>query len=286
MQNRKLGTVMCDAGTFKSDAAINIKNNVVFIDNASLIYAEIHTEFGSNFLEIDNKGEKTLIMRGNKISGLSKDALIKFDNSIMNHLVLPRNPENNEITIPGLLSTNQNNQAMHSFFNRKPSPPALTSDEKNLLKAAFDGEWKDIKELGKTPINLNVMSPEGYTPLYIASQNGHIRAVAELLRLGADVNLTDKDGTSAVWIASHQGYEHIVELLARHHADLNLPSNKATPLEIAIVKSHAKVIHILSHFININDPIKGVSPIYYAIHYDCQNGLEKNNKKEKNDIIY
>jgi ankyrin repeat protein len=56
----------------------------------------------------------------------------------------------------------------------------------------------------------------GATPLYIASQNGHVPVVQALLQGGADVNKARDDGVTPVSAASAKGHTAIVRLLERN----------------------------------------------------------------------
>jgi ankyrin repeat protein len=53
----------------------------------------------------------------------------------------------------------------------------------------------------------------GYTPLYIASQEGHLKVVRELLSRGANPRLVTNSGSTALSIATRNGHAAIVQLL-------------------------------------------------------------------------
>ena len=87
----------------------------------------------------------------------------------------------------------------------------------------------------------------GATPLYIASQEGHLNVVEALLRAGALPNKArTSDGNTPLYIASHGGHLNVVEALLRAGALPNsAPNNGVTPLLIAAHQGHLKIIDIL-----------------------------------------
>ena len=54
---------------------------------------------------------------------------------------------------------------------------------------------------------------DGWTPLYVASQNGHVEVVRALVEGGADINKVDNDGDAPLQIASRKEHPEIIRLL-------------------------------------------------------------------------
>ncbi len=75
-----------------------------------------------------------------------------------------------------------------------------------LHTAAFKGHLDIVDAILKTPAGLLHQNTKGmkgeYTPIYVASQNGHIEVVKRLLAAGADPNLKNNVGFTALDIAS------------------------------------------------------------------------------------
>ncbi|KDO29922.1 hypothetical protein SPRG_05111, partial [Saprolegnia parasitica CBS 223.65] len=61
----------------------------------------------------------------------------------------------------------------------------------------------------------------GWTPLYIASENGHEAVVGFLLGAQANANQGDYYGTTPLHIAAQNGHETVVQLLLGAGADVN-----------------------------------------------------------------
>ena len=72
-------------------------------------------------------------------------------------------------------------------------------------------------------INMGDFSDTGWTPLHIACQEGHTEVVKLLLRNSKiDVNIGDSDGWTALYSATYEEYPDIVKLLVEHpHTDVN-----------------------------------------------------------------
>ena len=61
-------------------------------------------------------------------------------------------------------------------------------------------------------------TPEGYTPLSLATSAGHHVAIMLLLREGANPNKHDRAGVTALMLAAMHGYGAIIDLLLLHGA--------------------------------------------------------------------
>ena len=95
--------------------------------------------------------------------------------------------------------------------------------------------------------DVNQAENNGATPLFIASQEGHVDVVRQLLlREDADVNLAENNGATPLYIASQEGHVDVVRQLLAASADVNQASNSgATPLGIARLSGHGEVVKLL-----------------------------------------
>ncbi len=70
-----------------------------------------------------------------------------------------------------------------------------------------------VRELLARGAAVNTADNDGATPLYIASQKGHLEVVRELLARGANPGLATNRGSTALSIATAKGHAAIVQLL-------------------------------------------------------------------------
>jgi len=75
-----------------------------------------------------------------------------------------------------------------------------------------------VRETLKLFANVNTSDKDGWTPLYIASEKGHIEVVSELLNHGANVNTAAKVGWTTLYIAGQNGHIEVVRELLNNVA--------------------------------------------------------------------
>ena len=125
------------------------------------------------------------------------------------------------------------------------------SREKQLFNAAFDGDLAKVRLLCNGPaLNINWQNKEGYTPLFVACQEGQAKVVRQLLSLrGIDPLRPQHDGATPLFIACQKGHKEVaLLLLADLRIDLNKPTNDAaTPLYVASQNGHLGIVqHLLA----------------------------------------
>jgi ankyrin repeat protein len=70
--------------------------------------------------------------------------------------------------------------------------------------------------------NLHSIDSNGWTPLHVASHNGHLGVVKLLLKRGADVNVLNKANETADKLASENGQAEVARLIAEYKADADI----------------------------------------------------------------
>ena len=82
----------------------------------------------------------------------------------------------------------------------------------------------------------------GYSPLSIAAQKGHLDVVQCLLEQGADKDKAIHEGGSPLYIAASEGHLGVVQCLLEQGADKDKATNDgASPLIIAAQQGHLGV---------------------------------------------
>ena len=122
-----------------------------------------------------------------------------------------------------------------------------------------------------TTTTINKENIWGKTPLFLATQSGHIKVVEALLLAGADVNQCADDGTSPLAIAAESGRLDIVNLLLTHQAiiDKANKSNGETPLIYAISSGQPEVVKaLLAAGADVNQcTLNGETPLMIALKF-------------------
>jgi ankyrin repeat protein len=114
--------------------------------------------------------------------------------------------------------------------------------------AAMNGDTELAQMLIVAGANVKATTRLGtYTPLYLASQQGHGGVIAALLKAGGDVKAGTPNGTSPLMVAAASGEVAAVRVLIDHGADVNAKDGvrAQTPLMYAAASNRAAVIELL-----------------------------------------
>ena len=117
-----------------------------------------------------------------------------------------------------------------------------------LLIAAQQGHLEVVRcliEEGK--VNVNQALTTGETPLHVAVQNSHEAVVKLLIESGAVVNQQANNGWTPLLIAAQQGHTEVVRLLIEvGKADVDKANNIGnTALHIAAQNGHLEIVELL-----------------------------------------
>src|SRR3990167_3922942 len=122
----------------------------------------------------------------------------------------------------------------------------------SLFRASVSGNLVRVRELliGMSDgVDYNIVDGDGRTPLWLASERGHLEVVRELLRAGADPNIADKNNKTPLYWASCHGYLDVVKKLLLAGADPTIPDKHGrTPLYWAIDEEHLDVVKELENY--------------------------------------
>lgn len=103
-----------------------------------------------------------------------------------------------------------------------------------------------FKQMIPTTKKVNLIGPQGITPLYIACEAGDEAEVKALLAKKVDINHQLDNGVTALYIAAQNGYVNIVRMLLAHYANPNIQAKDLiTPLKAAAEKGHEDVVSLL-----------------------------------------
>ena len=170
---------------------------------------------------------------------------------------------------------------------RRRNRPVQKGGNKDLSSAVKDGSLETVNELIAEGADVNQVNTNGVTPLWIASDIGHVEVAKALLGAGADVNKAKtRTGSTPLYLASQNGHVEVVEALIKAGANVNQETtNDGTPpLWIASQNGHLEVVKALIHAgANVNQATTDdVTPLMISTAMII--GPER---KEKNlDVIY
>ena len=103
----------------------------------------------------------------------------------------------------------------------------------NLLLEKYEGDAND-------------MSTSGFTPLIVASANGHLKVVKQLIKYNAEVNAVHPEGVNALMYAAAGGHIEVVEYLIQNGADINkLHAHGGSALMEACTSGNIAVVEVL-----------------------------------------
>ena len=124
---------------------------------------------------------------------------------------------------------------------------ALTPAENALFEAAALGKLDDAKRLVAEGVLVDIVEPEGRTPLMVAAFDGHRHVVGFLLVEGAEVNHKDVNGRTALMYASSGPFVETVEVLLDAGAEINSQGllEGFTALMTASAEGQLEVVQLL-----------------------------------------
>jgi len=142
-----------------------------------------------------------------------------------------------------------------------------TAKLKAISASMSPKDMADIRRLLELGADVNVASPNGITPLHVASFQGHPEIVKLLLDAGAKVNAENSGEFTALHMAAEKGHAEIVKLLLDAGAKVNAEaSSEITALHLAAEKGHAEIAKLLLNAgAKVNaDTIDGVTALILA----------------------
>ena len=139
-----------------------------------------------------------------------------------------------------------------------------------IFAAAAKGQTDELRSLvEKDPALVNAHSPDGFTPLGLATFFGHAETVEALLAAGAEVNLASRESMKMPPLGSAMAVQRndIAQTLIEHGADVNgKAANDLTALHTAAARGNLEAAKLLlDHGADVNaTSTDGKTPLDYA----------------------
>jgi hypothetical protein len=133
------------------------------------------------------------------------------------------------------------------YEQNKADLNAVSNDGTSAMwMAAARGYTDIVKLLGRLDADVNLSNALGYSPLMIAAHNNHLKTVFKLFDLGAQVDQVNHEGSSSVIVATKKGHVDMIRLLTQLGGDIDKPNRDGLcPLLVAIKDRRADVVKVL-----------------------------------------
>jgi ankyrin repeat protein len=161
---------------------------------------------------------------------------------------------------------------IRKYIKRGANVNAPTQGFTPVAIAAQVGHVDVIKTLADLGADVNTPSNDGFTPVAIAAQKGRVDAIKTLVDLGADTNTPTNDGCTPVFRAAQLGHVDVIKILANLGANVNTPNNDGfTPVFVAAQDGHVDAIKTRVDLgANVNTPSNtGDTPVLIAAQNGC-----------------
>ena len=132
-----------------------------------------------------------------------------------------------------------------------PSAPPMRQRRgpRNELHRAARGGFTErtVALLSSGSIDIDQGDPGGYTPLMLASFDGHLRVARILLNKGANTSIVTDDGGSVLHMSAKGGHLAVSKMLMEAGADLEAKclTDGVTPLHVAAFEGHSKLVEAM-----------------------------------------
>ncbi|XP_078693591.1 uncharacterized protein LOC144922996 isoform X3 [Branchiostoma floridae x Branchiostoma belcheri] len=105
-----------------------------------------------------------------------------------------------------------------------------------------------VKNIGAHKVQhaVNKQAKNGWSPLLVASEQGHLSIVKILLQNHARVDVFDEHGKAALHLAAENGHMEVSDVLLWHKAFVNAKSKMGiTPLHLAAMNGYVELVKLL-----------------------------------------
>ncbi|XP_072517004.1 ankyrin repeat domain-containing protein 29 isoform X3 [Salminus brasiliensis] len=135
--------------------------------------------------------------------------------------------------------------SMTSSVQWDSSPIPLQDGATPLFLASQEGHLTVVRQLLSSGAKVNQPREDGTAPLWMAAQMGHNEVVKVLLLRGADRDADRTDGSTALFKAAHKGHCTVIEELLKFNPSLGLLKNGSTALHAAVMGGNPKTVKLL-----------------------------------------
>ncbi|QOD38817.1 ankyrin repeat domain-containing protein [Candidatus Wolbachia massiliensis] len=139
-----------------------------------------------------------------------------------------------------------------------------------------------MQKLVDLKINPDARNRDGYTPLYVAIQNGNIEIAELLIKCGTNIDDNYERSRTPLHIAIGRKQLEIAKLLVKSGANVNAKTknhgkDNLTPMHFAVFADTPEFIELLSSngaIINERESVEGYTPLHLAALYGNKNIIQ------------
>jgi len=145
------------------------------------------------------------------------------------------------------------------------SSHVIADVQQDFFWAIDQGNASQAAKLLQQNVDIDLVNPEGYTPLMVAAKTNNFPLANLLLEKGANVNIRNKYRETAIMLASYHGQTDMVKLLHSHGADIHHAG--WNPLLYAATNGHMATMRwLLDEKADVNAPSdNGTTPLMMAV---------------------
>jgi ankyrin repeat protein len=138
-----------------------------------------------------------------------------------------------------------------------------------VADAAMNGDRTAVKALLKSAADVNAAQGDGMTALHWAAMSGDLELAQMLVFAGANVRATTRLGAyTPLFLASQQGHAPVIEALLKAGSDVKLGTpNGTSPLMVAAASGKVDAVKVLIEAgadVNAVDGVRSQTPLMYA----------------------
>ncbi len=138
-----------------------------------------------------------------------------------------------------------------------------------VADAAMNGDTAAVRSLLKSAADVNAAQGDGMTALHWAAMNGDAELAQMLVFAGANVRATTRLGAyTPLFLASQQGHAGVISALLKAGSDLKLGNANGTlPLMVAAAAGKVDAVKVLVDAgadVNAKDGVRSQTPVMYA----------------------
>ncbi len=138
-----------------------------------------------------------------------------------------------------------------------------------VADAAMNGDKAAVRALLKSAADVNAAQGDGMTALHWAAMSGDVELAQMLVFAGANVRATTRLGTyTPLFLASQQGHASVIEALVKAGSDIKAGTpNGTSPLMVAAAAGKVDAVKVLVDAgadVNAKDGVRSQTPLMYA----------------------